>query len=140
MGRLKRKESDTDVHNRLRGLHSKRAEVKSWGLWGWVRDNKHSLTSERAIKRIDEVIKYATQQCHNAMTEALELAESRLRRTLAAEEQASKLSKEKTEATKTAKSQERVIRALKSRNKKLSERLKHATVVMAKNGDAKTVR
>ena len=110
-----------------RKFHAKRAEVKGWGLWGRVRENKHTLTSETAIKKIDAVVKFATKNYHDQLTDALNRSDSRMKRALSAEQALADATKRNEELSATSKE-------LTAEIKKLKQVLEKAHVAMARAG------
>ena len=73
--KTKKKEDRTaqSLQDKLRKFHLNRAEEKSWGLWGWIRENKNSLVSETAVKKIHETMMFAVSEYSAMMDEAAEL-------------------------------------------------------------------
>ena len=110
---------------KLRKFHLKRAEEKSWGLWGWIRDNKNSLVSETAVQKINETMMFAVSEYSAMMDEAAELAELRLRRAQAAEAEVSYYKKQAV-ADKAS------LKELREGNRELKGRLKRAGVLISK--------
>lgn len=130
--RKKRKEREREkeldsLADRLRHQRAHEAKARGWELWGWVRKNKHSLTSEGARKRIDALVDFSVREAYDRMVEALDLADQRNDRAKAAEAISSR-------SKRTVSGHRRRANAAESKLKTAIKRLEHAYKQMAKSG------
>ena len=130
--RKRRKERELEkeldsLAERLRHKRAHEAKERGWALWGWVRKNKHSLTSEGARKRIDALVDFSVREAYDRMVEALDLAEQRNDRAKAAEAISSR-------SKRNLSSHRSRANAAESKLKTAIKRLEHAYKQMAKNG------
>lgn len=130
--RKKRKEREREkelesLSESLRRERGNRAKEKGWELWGWIRENKHSLTSEAARSRIDAIIDFSVDEAYQRMVDALDLADQRNARAKAAETISSRANRSMTVLKNKTKAAERKLRIV-------TKRLEHAYDQMAKNG------
>jgi hypothetical protein len=124
--REREKELDS-LAERLRHDRAHEAKARGWDLWGWVRENKHSLTSESARKRIDELVDFSVSEAYDRMVEALDLADQRNTRAKAAEAIS-------VRSKKNVSAYRRRADAAESKLKTAIKRLEHAYEQMVKNG------
>ena len=128
--RRKEREREKELNSlaeRLRHDRAHEAKARGWDLWGWVREHKHSLTSENARKRIDALVDFSVSEAYERMVEALDLADQRNERAKAAEAISSR-------SKRNVSTHRRRANAAESKLKTAIKRLEHAYEQMAKNG------